>query len=320
MSGKGLKGRAKKAAYIERVVDLFENHSTIFIVHCDNIGSSHMQRIRASIRGSATILMGKNSLLRKAITDNLDENPEWEAILPCLKGNVGLVFATPGVEITVIKDLLLATRVPAAAKVGAIAPNSVTVPAGMTGLEPTKTSFLQALNIPSKISRGQIEILNPWPLITEGDRVGASEAALLQMLNIRPFSYGLIILSYYENGSVFDAAILDITKTVILSRFAVGLSNVAALSLETGLPTIAAFPHAVLNGYKNLLAVVLETDYLFPQAELVKQMVDNPDAFVSEAPAKEDEAEAEPEAVVESSSDSSSGDFGGGMFGDSSSY
>lgn len=58
---------------------------------------------------------------------------------------------------------------------------------------PEKTSFFQALQIPTKISRGTIEILNEVHLIKTGEKVGASESALLNMLNIMPFSYGLIV-------------------------------------------------------------------------------------------------------------------------------
>ncbi|PIO27472.1 hypothetical protein AB205_0071820 [Aquarana catesbeiana] len=55
--------------------------------------------------------------------------------------------------------MLLANKVPASARAGAIAPCDVTVPAQNTGLGPEKTSFFQALGITTKISRGTIEIL-----------------------------------------------------------------------------------------------------------------------------------------------------------------
>jgi large subunit ribosomal protein LP0 len=58
---------------------------------------------------------------------------------------------------------------------------------------PEKTSFFQALQIPTKISRGTIEILNEVHIIKVGEKVGVSEAALLNMLNIQPFSYGLAV-------------------------------------------------------------------------------------------------------------------------------
>lgn len=56
-------------------------------------------------------------------------------------------------------------------------------------------------------------------LIKEGDKVGASEATLLNMLNISPFSYGLIIQQVYDNGSVYSPEVLDITEEALHKRF-----------------------------------------------------------------------------------------------------
>lgn len=56
-------------------------------------------------------------------------------------------------------------------------------------------------------------------LIKTGDKVGASEATLLNMLNISPFSYGLIIQQVYDNGSVYSPEVLDITEDALHKRF-----------------------------------------------------------------------------------------------------
>merc|ERR1719434_301798 len=77
---------------------------------------------------------------------------------------------------------------------------------------PEKTSFFQALAIPTKITKGTIEIIKDVDIIKAGDRVGMSEATLLNMLKISPFSYGLVISKVYDSGSVFDPEILDITR------------------------------------------------------------------------------------------------------------
>lgn len=50
-------------------------------------------------------------------------------------------------------------QVAAPAKAGTVAQSEVVLPAQNTGMGPEKTSFFQALNIPTKISRGTIEIL-----------------------------------------------------------------------------------------------------------------------------------------------------------------
>merc|ERR550537_1955210 len=102
---------------------------------------------------------------------------------------------------------------PAAAKAGVIAPVDCIIPKGPTGLDPAQTSFFQALNIATKINKGSIEIINDCQVITEGNKVGTSEAALLAKLNVKPFSYGLAIKFVYEGG-VFPPDVLKITDEV----------------------------------------------------------------------------------------------------------
>jgi len=316
--------KEKKAAYMEKLISVFEKHSRVLVVQCDNIGSAHMQKIRKQLRGRATILMCKNTMMRKAIRGNLTRNPLWAALLPAIIGNVGLVFTTG--DLSDIRDVLTALRVPASAKVGIVAPQSVVVPKGQTSLEPTKTSFLQALNIASKINKGTIEILNDVNLIKAGDKVGPSEAQLLQMLDIRPFTYGLNVLSVYDNGASYGAEILDLRDSDLLARFGQGVANVAALSLGSGQASLAAFPHVVLNGYKKLLSIAVATDYTFKQAQKLKDLLSNPEALAAAAkaaaaasapaakttaaPAKKEEPKKE-----EPKKEESDGDMGFDLFG-----
>lgn len=309
----------RKEAYFERLINLMENYPKILLVGADNVGSAHMQKIRATLRDQATLLMGKNTMIRKVIRESIEKHPEWEALLPLIKGNIGFVF-TKG-DLADIREKLLEERVAAPAKAGAIAPNDVTVPAGNTGMEPTQTSFLQALNIASKINRGQVEIIADVDLIRKGDKVGSSEAALLQKLDIKPFSYGLSVEYIYDEGSVYSADVLDITDDDIIRHFSAGLANVASISLEIGYPTAASLPHSLLNAYKNVLAIAVETAVTFKQAEKVKLYLENPEAFAAantvSTPAAGGKpaaaAEPEPEEEEEEESDDMGG---GGLFGE----
>lgn len=101
-----------------------------------------MQQIRMSLRGSAIVLMGKNTMMRKAIKGHIERNPALEKILPHIKGNVGFVFTRN--DLVEVRDKLLENKVRAPARPGAIAPCSVIIPAQNTGLGPEKTSFFQA--------------------------------------------------------------------------------------------------------------------------------------------------------------------------------
>ena len=62
-------------------------------------------------------------------------------------------------DLSDIRDILESNQKEAPAKAGAIAPIDVWVPKGNTGMGPEKTSFFQALSIPTKITKGTVEIL-----------------------------------------------------------------------------------------------------------------------------------------------------------------
>merc|ERR1712058_130958 len=130
-----------------------------------------------------------------------------------------------------------------------------------------------------------IEIIKDVELIKTGDRVGMSEATLLNMLKISPFSYGLIISKVYDSGSVFDPEILDITDADLLAKFSAGVANVAAISLAINYPNVASVPHSIVNGMKNLLAIAAATEITFKEAETVKAFLAAPSAFAAAAPA-----------------------------------
>ncbi|XP_068736246.1 large ribosomal subunit protein uL10-like [Montipora capricornis] len=308
-----------KANYFMRIIQYMDEYPKLFVVGVDNVGSRQMQQIRQSLRGRAEVLMGKNTMIRKAMRGHLNNNPALERLIPHIKGNVGFVFTKE--DLATVRDLILANRVAAPAKAGAIAPIDVFVPKGNTGLGPEKTSFFQALAIPTKITKGTIEILNDVHLIKKDEKVGASESTLLNMLKISPFSYGLVIQQVYENGACFSPDVLDITSEDLLMRFVEGIVNISAVSLEIGYPTVASVPHSIINGFKNVAAVAVETNITFPQVEQLKAFLENPEAFASVAPAASEAASAaaeeetkEPEKKEEEEEEESDEDMGFGLF------
>lgn len=304
-----------KSNYFLKIIQYLDEYPKLFLVNVDNVGSKQMQQIRGSLRGTAEVLMGKNTMIRKAIRGHLENNPALERLVPYIKGNIGFVFTKE--DLTEVRDIVMANKVAAPAKAGALAPVDVFVPAGNTGLGPEKTSFFQALAIPTKIARGTIEILSDVHLIKKDEKVGASESTLLNMLKISPFSYGLKILEVYEDGCVYEPSILDITDDDIMCKFREGIANVASVSLEIGYPTVVSVPHSIINGFKNIAAVAVETKITFPQVEQLKAYLEDPSAFAVAAPAASaaagpaaaEEKKAEPEEEEESDDDMGFGLF-----------
>lgn len=273
----------RKTWYFERLKELLDTHTKIFLVKADNVGSNQLAKIRFALRGTATVLMGKNTMMRKIISIYIKDHPghPFEQLLAKVIGNVGFIF-TNG-DLGAVRDVIEEHRVPAPARVGSVAPIDVKVPPGPTGCDPGQTSFFQVLQVPTKITKGQIEITTEVFLVPQGNKVGSSEAALLQKLNIRPFTYGLTIDCIYDNGSVFDAAVLDLTDEDMTRKFAGACANVAAVSLELGFPTLASLPHSIVNAFRALVSVVIEgcDKYTFDECEPIKAYLADPSAFAA---------------------------------------
>ena len=311
--------KEKKEVYFERMQVMLAEYSKVFVVLVDNVGSQQMQQTRFNMRGTAEILMGKNTLMRRIFAEFLEKNPghPMENLVAKCVGNIGFVFTNA--DLTVVRDMILSNRVPAPARVGALAPQDVTVPAGATGCDPGQTSFFQVLQIPTKIVKGQIEITNSVHLIKAGVKVGQSEAALLKKLDIKPFSYGLVIDCVYDNGSIFGVDILSIDDAQLIAKFSKALKSIAAVSLAIAYPTQASIPHSMGKAFRSCVAIACELEnYSFPVADKFKAFIADPSAFAGAAAPAAAGGAAAPAAVaapVEEEVDALEGGmdmFGGG--------
>lgn len=322
-----------KRLFWDKLWKLLEEYPTILLCEANNVGSNQLQGIRTNLRGRGVMLFGKNTLIRAGVKYRMEkptaDQPDFEQrkktwyamdqlkeLLPLVKGNVGMIFCKSDTDkvLQVIED----SKVPAEAKAGSMSPVDVFVPPGPTGMDPSQTSFFQALGISTKIQKGQIEIVAEIQVVEKDKRVGNSEAVLLKKLNIKPFHFGLKVLKVYDNGSVYDASVLKLTPEAILSKFMNGVRNIAAISLEIGIPTVASTPHSIASGFKNLISLAFASNYSFKEGSGLLDILKDPSKLAAlSAPVastttatkkeeKKEEAPQEDEAAMDV----------GNMFGD----
>jgi len=262
----------EKIAYEERLNKLLDTYSKVYFVVVDNVTSQQMHNVRRGLRGKGELLMGKNTRQKKvisnrAVAEGASNNDKVIAERfvkeGLITGNCGLIFTND--DLATVRDVITKNRIQAPARIGAISPVEVVIPAGNTGLEPTMTSFFQALNIATKIAKGTVEIVADKKVLSVGEKVDSSTAALLTKLKINPFFYGLQLRTVWDDGVVFSAEDLEFDDSKIEEVFGQAIGNMTALSLGAGIPTAASFPHLITDAFKNLLAVSVVTDYEFPE-------------------------------------------------------
>jgi len=262
------KSKDRKYVLAQELEDLFDTYSKLFVVQVDNVTSNQLHEIRKSMRGKAVIYCGKNTQMRRVIRKLEEARPELEKVRQACKLNVALVFTND--NLAEVRTEIMANKQASAAKAGAIAQCGVVIPKGITQLEPSMTSFLQALNIGSKITKGSIEIINDINLFEAGDKVDPSQAALLQKMDIMPFAYGLVPIAVFDGNSLFSPEVLDISDDMIIGAFSRAVKETAALSLELDRPTVASVPYAIMLSFMNMMALAAVTDATFEKAEPMK--------------------------------------------------
>lgn len=276
---------AKKSAYFEKLIALCVDHPQALIVHVDHVGSKQMQDIRVALRGKAVVLMGKNSMIRKALAIGHERHPDsgMDKIRSIMYGNIGFIFAT-NCTLDDVRETIGEYKVMSAAKAGQIAIVDWSIPSGPTGMDPSQTAFFQALNIGTKIVKGQIELVSEYQILKIGEKIQMSQQVLLGKLGIKPFEYGMIVQQVYQDAAVFSAAVLDIGPAELMAKLFGGIKNMAAFSREVGVPTEAGMPHAFGNAFQNIAALVGESDFAVKELEETKKFFADPDAYAAANP------------------------------------
>lgn len=194
------------------------------------------------------------------------------------------------------------------AKVGAISPIEVTLNAGPTGMDSSQIEYFQALKIPTKVIKNQLEIVSNTKILVIGQKISLSEINLMKKFNIKPYKHTAHIEYIYMNGKLYDKGILKITNDYLKERVTQGIRNLAAFGLATGIPNRASAPHVIQNAFRNIVGLSLATGHEIAQAKGFSLASAAP--AQKEEPKKEEKKEApkkkEPEPEPEE-------DFGGGM-------
>jgi len=124
--------------------------------------------------------------------------------------------------------------------------------------------------------------------------------------------YGMELHSVYDDGAILSSEIAKISPDQLLSGFNSGVNNIVALSLELGIPTAPAVPHMLINAFKNLAAISLETGYTLDVLEKAKAAAaSNKAAPAQQGGSTQAKVEAKVEEPKEEEADMDMGDLFG---------
>jgi large subunit ribosomal protein LP0 len=101
------------------------------------------------------------------------------------------------------------------------------------------------------------------------------------------------VLCCYDDGAILSRDIISINLDSILDSCKVGISNIAAASVEIGQVNVLTIGSLIQTAFKNLAAIGLETDYKFKQLANANSGPSAPAAKVEAKVEKKEEKKAE---------------------------
>jgi len=134
-------------------------------------------------------------------------------------------------------------------------------------MDSSQIEYFQALKIPTKVIKNQLEIVTATKILVVGQKITMSEINLMKKFNIKPYKHYVQIQHIYMNGKIYDSGILKITSEYMAERLQTGIRNIAAFGVQTNISNKASAPHVIANAFKNILGLSLGANHEISQAK-----------------------------------------------------
>ena len=264
----------KKDLVKELVKDMTEN-PIVAVVDLHGIPGQQIQAMRAGLREHAILKMTKNNLLLLAIEEAAKSKPGLEGLKEAVHGQCAMV-ATDINPFKLFRQLE-ATKTPAPAKPGEIAPVDIVVPKGPTPFGPGPIiGDLQKIGIPAAIEGGKIVVKKDATLVKMGQPIPAPVAAMLPKLEILPMIVGMDLRSAFEDGTIYTRDILDVPEGYYSAMFATAVSNARALGVAIAFPTKETIVPLLAKAFRDSLGLSISA--AIPTRENIEMLLAKADS------------------------------------------
>ena len=286
-----------KVHVYDKTQEFFKKYKNIIIADVKDISTDKIQKIRHEIisLGETETLCGKTTVIQKSLHDMKEAaKGDLPKHLP-IKELEDFIEAMPGIHLLLIftnRDIAEIASITGKyviekqAKPGQISPVEIIIPAGPTGMDSSQIDYFQALKIPTKVMRNQLEITTATKILTVGQKITLSEINLMKKFNIKPYKHQMKIKKLLLNGKLYGEEILKVTDDYMKTKLEHGIKNILGFSLAAHVPTQASAPHVISNAFRNICALSLGTNVII---DATKNMKDAP----KEAPKKEEKPKKE---------------------------
>jgi len=279
-----------KKDVVKDLTEQMTSHQVVAVVNLRGIPSAQLQKMRADLRKDANLVMTRNTLMDIAITEAAKKRPGLEALKEVVDGQCAIV--TTNMNPFKLFRAMEATKSPAPAKPGDIAPEDITIKAGETPFKPGPiVGELQKVGIPAGIENGKVVFKKDKVLVEKGKPVPDDIAKVLPRLEIFPMTVGLDLMAAFEDGLLYRRDVLNIPADYYTTMLSTASRNALALSMHIAYVTPQTITPLLAKAYREAMALSVEAAY--PTKDNIKILLAKADAQMAALARKTDGLEDE---------------------------
>eukprot|EP00998_Keelungia_sp_KM082_P006995 NODE_3210_length_927_cov_123.557500_g3189_i0.p1 GENE.NODE_3210_length_927_cov_123.557500_g3189_i0~~NODE_3210_length_927_cov_123.557500_g3189_i0.p1 ORF type:complete len:246 (+),score=41.48 NODE_3210_length_927_cov_123.557500_g3189_i0:64-801(+) len=208
------KSRERKESLVENVRKFVDDYRSCFVFTFKNFRTTSMKQLRAAWAEDSRFLMGNNKVLALALGRDAESSyrPNLYKLAPYLTGHCGLLFTNrPKSE---VKKALAAFEVEDFARAGDPAAMEFTIPKGMLDQERFPGSmepYLRGLGLPTKLTRGVVEVLEEVTVCQEGEPLSSEAATILKLHGMKTVGFKLTLMAHFAEDVTRKIKTQDVT-------------------------------------------------------------------------------------------------------------
>ncbi|MEN2499127.1 MAG: 60S acidic ribosomal protein P0 [Marteilia pararefringens] len=299
---------AKKKYGADRFETLFNEHKSVLFVDTTNINNALLQQIKFKVLDAVqgVFMNGKKRTFAKRCLAMAEKNPALGELAEKICGNTMLFFTNESC-LNVAKVIATFSR-QGNAKYNQPALLNYHIEPQLTNLPPEKTKVFQKLRVPTKLTKGSIEITAGFQVLEKNRPVTQMQMDILSIMNILPYTYRPILRAVFTNGELADPAIYEIETQAFATSLtdSIKATNCIALGASFPLPSVVQMNMNQLIKDTLALAVTVSDKFESP-AEFAEKiaLLNDPEAM-----AKMQQAACSAAASTAQSTDASKSDAG----------
>ena len=238
---------------------LIESHEVVGMANLSDIPAPQLQKMRRTLKDSATLKMSRKTLMSLALNSSDKEN--IATLEEHMDGQPALIFTN--MNPFKLYKILEGSKTAAPAKAGSIAPEDIVVPKGDTSFKPGPIlGELQKIGIAAKIEKGKIVITSDKKIVAAGETIPKDVASILTRLDIFPLEVGIDLRAAYEDQTVYTSDLLTIDEEQTLADIQQAFTQALNLSVNAVIFNKESTPMLIQKAAAQSLSLALNAEIL----------------------------------------------------------